>query len=161
MEACPCGSGRDFAECCQPFIQGQTNPETAEALMRSRYSAHVKSEVDYIYETTHPAHKKNCDTKSVAAWCRKAQWQSLEIVQTTGGGPQDASGTVEFIVRYREKEKPVKHHEIAEFERHEDRWYFKDGKAPQQEQVVRQGPKVGRNDPCPCGSGKKYKKCCL
>jgi preprotein translocase subunit SecA len=30
---------------------------------------------------------------------------------------------------------------------------------PKQETVVRTQPKVGRNDPCPCGSGKKYKKC--
>ncbi|MCA9066876.1 MAG: SEC-C domain-containing protein, partial [Planctomycetaceae bacterium] len=26
--------------------------------------------------------------------------------------------------------------------------------------IVNDEPKVGRNDPCPCGSGKKYKKCC-
>jgi SEC-C motif-containing protein len=161
MEACPCGSGRDFADCCQPYIQGEQQPPTAETLMRARYSAHVTSKVDYIYDTTHPEQRKNVDPKSVAAWCRKAQWQSLEILDTVDGGSGDQTGTVEFVVRYREKEKPIKHHEIAEFQRHEERWYFKDGHAPAQEQAIRQGPKIGRNDPCPCGSGKKYKKCCL
>ena len=32
---------------------------------------------------------------------------------------------------------------------------------PTEKQLVRKPPKVGRNEPCPCGSGKKFKKCCL
>ena len=52
------------------------------------------------------------------------------------------------------------HHEVATFRKVEDRWYFVDGKMAKHETFVRQAPKVGRNDPCPCGSGKKYKKCC-
>ena len=160
MEACPCGSGRDYTDCCQPFIQGKKHPETAEALMRSRYSAHVKSEVDYICDSIHPDHRKSFDAKSVAAWCKKARWLSLEILETSDGGPQDSSGTVEFIATYREKEKTIRHHEIADFQRQDARWYFKDGRAPEQVQFVRKGPKIGRNDPCPCGSGKKFKKCC-
>jgi SEC-C motif-containing protein len=52
------------------------------------------------------------------------------------------------------------HHEVAEFKKEEGTWFFVDGHAPKYEQVKRQGAKIGRNAPCPCGSGKKYKKCC-
>ena len=136
METCPCGSGTEYGACCAPYIQGDQQPQTAEALMRARYSAHVKSQVDYIYDTTHPDHKKNCDPKSVAAWCRKAQWQALEVLAVTDGGPEDQTGTVEFVARYREKERPYRHHEIAEFLRHEGRWYFKDGQPPAPVSVI-------------------------
>lgn len=44
---------------------------------------------------------------------------------------------------------------------HEAELRAENGTAPAKvETVVHQGPKIGRNDPCPCGSGKKYKKCC-
>lgn len=160
MEPCPCGSGRDYADCCQPFIQGDQNATTAEALMRSRYTAHVKGEIDYIYDTTHPSKQSGVNRKEVEDWSRKSQWQSFEIVQIEEGGAEDTQGTVEFVATYRLKEKPVRHHEIAEFKKSNDRWYFFDGKAPRPQTIIRQSPKVGRNDPCSCGSGKKYKKCC-
>ncbi len=160
MEPCPCGSQLAYSDCCEPLIRGTQNAPTAEALMRSRYTAHVKTEVDYIYETTHPTQRKNCNRDSVAAWSKKSEWQGLEVLKTEAGGAEDQSGTVEFIARYREKGKAVRHHEIAEFSRNEGRWYFKDGHAPKAIQAIRQGPKIGRNDPCPCGSGKKSKKCC-
>ncbi len=160
MEPCPCGSQLAYSVCCEPLIRGTQNAQTAEALMRSRYTAHVKTEVDYIYETTLPTQRKNCDRDSVTAWSKKSEWQGLEVLKTEAGGPEDQSGTVEFIARYREKGKAVRHHEIAEFAQNEGRWYFKDGHAPKAIQAIRQGPKIGRNDPCPCGSGKKSKKCC-
>lgn len=77
-----------------------------------------------------------------------------------GGGEDDTKGMVEFVARYRKNSQAFDHHEIAEFVKEDDRWYFKDGHAPQPMQAIRNGPKIGRNDPCPCGSGKKYKKCC-
>ena len=160
MGLCPCGSSKEYAQCCRPLIKGEEQAATAEALMRSRYSAHVNVEVDYIHDTTHPDKREGYNRQAVAAWCKRSEWQALEVVGVTDGGEDDQTGTVEFIARYREKGKLVKHHEIAEFARKDDRWYFVDGQAPKQEQIVRQGPKVGRNDPCPCGSGKKYKKCC-
>ena len=67
---------------------------------------------------------------------------------------------MEFIAKYSEKGEKKEHHEIAEFRRENDTWFFYDAKAPKPKQVVRQGPKIGRNTLCPCGSGKKYKKCC-
>ena len=160
MESCPCGSGRDFEACCRPFVEGGEPAPTAEALMRSRYTAHVKAAADYIYDTTHPKERGSVDRDQVLKWSNTSEWMGLEIVDTQAGGPDDEKGTVEFVARYRQKGKRYEHQEIAEFVKEDGRWYFMDGKAPQAVQFVRQGPKVGRNDPCSCGSGKKYKKCC-
>lgn len=160
MENCPCGSGNDYMQCCRPYIQGTQDAPTAEALMRSRYSAYVASEIDYIYQTTHRSQRSKFNREESLAWARKADWKSLEILGTESGGPGDQSGTVEFVALYNEKGKAVRHHEIAEFTKEDGRWYFVDGHAPKPVQSIRQGPKIGRNDPCPCGSGRKFKKCC-
>lgn len=160
MELCPCGSGRDIIECCNPFLQGQQTPLTAESLMRSRYTAYVKTEIDYIYETTHPSQRSKFNRQESLQWSRNTDWQSLEVLRTEKGDETDDTGIVEFVARYREKSKAVQHHEIAEFKKEGGRWFFVDGHAPKPIQSIRQGPKIGRNDPCPCASGKKYKKCC-
>jgi SEC-C motif-containing protein len=159
METCPCGSGKTYAECCEPLIKGDQAAESAEALMRSRYSAHVTSQIDYIVDTTQKGQRGQIDRKRLQTWTQRSQWLGLEIISAEGG-PEDDSGSVEFVARYREKDKRVSHHEVATFEKEDGRWFFKDGVTPQAEQYVRQGVKIGRNDPCPCGSGKKYKKCC-
>ena len=160
MTECPCGSGQPYADCCAPLINGEAQAQSAEALMRARYSAHVNSEIDYIHDTTLASRRDNFNRARLLNWTQHAQWLGLEILDTTDGMPEDTTGTVKFIARYREKGKRVNHHEIAEFTKEDGRWFFKDGNAPKAEQFIRQGPKVGRNDPCPCGSGKKYKKCC-
>ncbi len=160
MEQCPCGTGNAFADCCQPYINGERLPETAEQLMRARYSAYTTAQTSYILDSTHPDHRADHDAKATKKWAEQSRWQGLEIISTTAGGPDDDTGEVEFIARYIQKGGHVAHHERATFTKQADRWYFEDGVPIPPEQVVRQGPKVGRNDPCPCGSGKKYKKCC-
>jgi SEC-C motif-containing protein len=160
METCPCGSGLDYTVCCEPLITGEKRAETAEALLRSRYSAYAKKIVDYILDTTHPEQQDPDSQKTVEKWARNTEWHQLEIVGSEAGGAGDEEGTVEFKADYTEKGRRRKHHELAKFRKKEGRWYFFDGDAPRIEQFVRSGPKVGRNDPCPCGSGKKYKKCC-
>ncbi len=160
MALCPCGSAKDFTDCCQPLIKGERFADTAEALMRSRYTAHAIKAFDYIFETTLPSNRQDDDRKGTAAWSRKLDWQRLEVRHTEDGGPDDAMGTVAFVARYRKDGKALEHHEIAEFIKEDGRWYFKEGRAPEPVQAVRQGPKIGRNAPCTCGSGKKYKKCC-
>lgn len=160
MDSCPCGSGKQYDQCCAPLINGAREAGTAESLMRSRYSAYVKVEMDHIFNTTHKDQRGQFNRKESEAWARKTDWHSLEIRRTEAGGADDNSGWVEFIARYRNKGKMALHHEVAEFRKEEGQWYFYDGRAPVYEQVVREGAKIGRNDPCPCGSGKKYKKCC-
>jgi len=160
METCPCGSNRSYDDCCRPLIEGRQHAETAEALMRSRYSAFVKTEIDYLRDTIPPARQKEFNRQSAVNWSKNSEWEGLEIIETQEGGPDDEAGTVEFIARFRDKGKPVEHHEQAQFGKIDGRWYFIDGHTPKRKPAVREGPKIGRNAPCPCGSGKKYKKCC-
>jgi SEC-C motif domain protein len=158
MELCPCGTGLAYSECCEQIIKGQRPAGTAEALMRSRYSAYVKVETDYIFKSTHPKHREGYDHIGTKEWAEKAEWHGLEIVSTNGGGSADTTGEVEFIARYVEKGKLKVHHELGEFKKENDTWFFTDGKAVAQRPVI--SNKIGRNDPCSCGSGQKYKKCC-
>jgi SEC-C motif-containing protein len=141
-------------------LTGSSQAPTAEALLRSRYSAYTRSAVDYILQTTHPSQRRREDEKTVQRWARDAEWHALTVIDSQAGGPADRQGFVEFIAAYTEKGEKKEHHEIAEFRRENDTWFFYDAKPPKPKQVVRKGPKIGRNAPCPCGSGKKYKKCC-
>ena len=146
-----------FAE---PFIRGDALPATASELMASRYVAYTVAAVDYLLETHDADTRKMVDRAATEDWARKAEWQSLEIVRTEAGGPDDQRGVVEFIARYKRAGADHVHHEVSDFRRIKGRWFFVDGKVVSEAPVRRAGPKVGRNDPCPCGSGKKYKKCC-
>ena len=160
MELCPCGSEREYRACCQPLIEGQQEAETAEALMRARYSAYVKTAVDFIIDSTHTSQRDKYTAEGIRKWSRNSEWQELQILRTEGGRAEDDDGLVEFVARYVEKDKPVRHHEIAQFRREDGGWRFFDGEAPKPQTIRRETPKVGRNAPCPCGSGKKFKKCC-
>ncbi|TAN39853.1 MAG: YchJ family protein [Nitrospirae bacterium] len=160
MGKCPCGSDRLYEECCEPLIRGTSPAETPEQLMRSRYTAYAMKEIPYLLTTLHPDHRKDYDEKSTRSWSESAQWHGLEILGTGAGGPGDSSGTVEFIATFTQAGKKTEHHEVASFSKMDGQWYFVSGEAPSLKPVVRTEPKVGRNDPCPCGSGKKYKKCC-
>lgn len=160
MSQCPCGRQRDFESCCAPLISRKTFPKTAEQLMRSRYSAYVKCDVDYIFFSSGPSVRKEFDEKSTRKWAESAEWNGLEILETEAGGEDDDAGRVEFIAHYTVNDSPCNHREIAEFEKVDGIWKFKDGDPIGPEPIRRSAPKIGRNAPCPCGSGKKYKKCC-
>jgi SEC-C motif-containing protein len=160
MEMCPCGSNRTYKDCCEPLLNGDCPALTAEQLMRSRYTAYVKVATDYLFETTHPDHRQGYDHKGTKLWAENSQWDGLEVLDSRNGGPEDNEGDVEFIVRYREKGLRRQHHELANFKKENGKWYFTEGTAVAPKPIVRSEPKVGRNDPCPCGSGKKFKKCC-
>ncbi len=160
MEPCPCGSGIAYAQCCHPIIAGERPAATAEELMRSRYSAFARAQTDHLWESTHPDQRREDSRKTVRKWAEQSQWLGFEILSMSGGGPGDEEGRVEFVAEYREKGVRKRHHELATFKKKDDRWYFYDGEPGPQKQVLRDAPKIGRNDPCLCGSGKKYKKCC-
>jgi SEC-C motif-containing protein len=161
MSLCPCGSDESYEQCCGPFIKGDKTPTTAEALLRSRYTAYTLKEIDYIYETTHPDQKNQHDQKAAAKWASEAEWHGLNIISVKKGLETDDEGFIEFQVRFREDLETQTHHEMAVFKKVDEKWYFYDGEPVKPETFVREMPKTGRNDPCPCGSGKKFKKCCL
>ena len=160
-EPCPCKSGKDFGECCGPIVTGKAKAETAEALMRARYSAYASGEVEFLKTSATKAGLSEFDEETARRWSQTAKWHGLEVVRTEGGGPGDQAGVVEFRAPYSEGGEFCNHHEVARFVRDADGgWKFDDGEFVGERPVVREEPKVGRNDPCPCGSGKKYKKCC-
>jgi SEC-C motif domain protein len=156
---CYCGSEATFDECCKPYLDGTARPPTAEALMRSRYSAYVTHHIDYVLATHDPATVAEVDREAAAKWSEEAEWEGLEIVATDKGQPGDDEGMVEFIARYRADGRPLAHHERSTFRRVDDQWHYIDGTMVKPRPVVRETPKVGRNEPCPCGSGKKFKRC--
>ena len=157
---CPCGSGRTFEDCCQPVITGEAPATTAEALMRARYSAYVTEEIDFLLESLHPDHRDDHDADAVRRWAEQSHWHGLQVLATEAGGPEDDTGQVEFACEYTMGAEDHVHHEVGRFARHQGRWYFVEGDAVRPQPYRREEPKVGRNDPCPCGSGKKFKKCC-
>ena len=158
MTICPCGSTLSYETCCQPIISGKQIAETAEQLMRARYSAYTTCEMDFIFESTHPDHREGYDHQGTREWAENSEWHGLEIIGCHKGTPEDQTGEVEFIARFSEQGTPRQHHECGQFKRKDGRWLFTEGT------MVKQRPlsvvKIGRNDPCSCGSGKKYKKCC-
>jgi len=159
-DLCPCGSGQTFDVCCEPFLMEQALPKTASQLMRSRYCAYAMGVIDYLYTTSGARVRKEFDAENSRKWAESAKWNGMEIVKAEGGTETDTTGIVEFIARYAVKDSEFKHHELAQFEKVDGKWTFIDGKIFGTEPVRREAPKVGRNDPCTCGSGKKHKKCC-
>jgi len=158
MSTCPCGSGATYAVCCEPIISGAQPAATAEQLMRARYSAYVGVEMDFVFESTHPDHRQGYDHAGTKEWAESSEWLGLEIVGTQQGGEGDTVGEVEFIARFREKGLLREHHENAHFKRDDGRWAFSEGEMMKAKPVIVNKP--GRNEPCTCGSGLKYKKCC-
>ncbi|WP_300666359.1 YchJ family metal-binding protein [Fluviicola sp.] len=119
---CHCCSGKTFEDCCEPFLSGTAFPETAEQLMRSRYSAYVTLNVAYILETTAPKFRKYYAAKSILEWASNSTWISLEIVSSE-------EKRVKFIATYLDDQQQLtRHKEDSRFEKSGGRWYFLDGK---------------------------------
>lgn len=160
MSLCLCGSNKSADDCCAPIVKGERNAITAECLMRARYFAFASGQVDFLNNSLHPDHRDDHDVEATRRWAENSEWLGLQIVASERGGEQDSDGVVEFIATFKEKGVVHHHRERSNFSKVEDVWYFVDGELVRPETKINQSPKVGRNDPCPCGSGKKFKKCC-
>lgn len=162
MTDCPCGSGHELAACCGPYLAGERAAPTPEALMRSRYSAFVTVNIDYLHDTLAPEARSDFERTETEIWAKDSKWLGLTINAAEGGGEGEDTGTVDFTARYRNKGQPYAHRELSNFRREGGRWFYVDGQigGPRPVTQQRTTPKLGRNDPCSCGSGKKFKKCC-
>lgn len=179
IQICPCqinpladkvGSPLAYQDCCQPYHDALSNEnidelgvakaETAERLMRTRYSAFVLVKSDYIVKTTLPAQQALLDKKAVETWAKETDWAGLEIVQHTPNlGKRHAQ--VEFKAYFNTSgdtsSQLQMHHELSAFVKVKDkssknaRWCFLD---PTVAMTVTQ------KQPCICGSGEKFKQCC-
>ena len=153
-QECPCGGGGEFAQCCEPIIKEPETAPTAERLMRARYSAYATGAIDFLEKSNHSKTRKQFDPEGAERWSKDSRWLGLTILSVDSALPDRAH--VNFEARYEDKDgTPIFHRERSLFEREDDEWRFVSGGA-----IPAVSQKVGRNEPCPCGSGKKYKKCC-
>ncbi|MBY6221805.1 YchJ family protein [Marinobacter nauticus] len=145
-ENCPCGSGKAYQLCCQPCHAGAP-ADTPEALMRSRFSAFVVKDADYLLATWHPETRPaELDLSG------SPEWVSLQVLSSSAGAD---TGRVHFRAVYRAGGGWGYLEERSDFSKENGRWFYREGET--REGVL----KPGRNDPCPCGSGRKFKACCL
>ncbi len=159
MEKCFCGSGIDYNGCCGRFIDGGQSASTAEELLRSRYTAHATKKIDYIISTVHPDNKEDKNRESLEVWLDNASWHGFNIVSVDI--KSDDLTFIEFTAESTFKGNHDIHREISEFRKVDGKWYFLTARTPNTEQVINENKNISANDKCPCGSGKKYKKCCM
>ena len=154
MALCPCGSEHDYEACCEPIIAGAPAP-TAEALVRSRYTAFAKGMLDHVADTHAPEVREDFNRAEAERVAQQCEWLGLEIRRATETGD---TAEVEFAVRFRREQHESVTKCVSCFRRDHGKWLYV---STQNSQIMPQHvTKVGRNDPCPCGSGKKAKKCC-
>lgn len=146
---CPCGSGRSYGQCCGPFISQTAVAENAAQLMRSRYSAYVAGNGGYLAASWHPDYRPRD-----AGPERALRWLGLEILASDEHGDR---ASVEFEARMLADGRVDALHERSEFVRENGCWYYTRGEILPPTFTPW---KPGRNDACPCGSGRKYKRCC-
>jgi len=158
MTACPCCSGKKYADCCGLFIDDAKLPATPEQLMRSRYTAYTQANVAYIARTMKSPAIDEFEEDDARAWALSVKWIKLEVLDS---GVREDQGFVEFIAHFSQHGKRQSLHEASEFQRLDGEWYYLDGKQPAAKaRIPASAIQIGRNDPCHCGSGKKFKKCC-
>lgn len=149
MQTCYCHSGLDYQQCCQRYHQGELAP-TPAALMRSRYSAFVLGLSEYLYQTHHPEYRQGLTVEQLSQ--QDVEWIKLKII-FQAISPDERFGIVEFKAWYQNMNTRLCLHERSEFIKQGQRWFYTTGQMNPQA--------IGRNDPCPCKSGKKFKQCCL
>lgn len=149
---CPCGGKQSYDSCCKPYLEENNTAVTAEALMRSRYSAFALGKGGHLLRTWHPdTAPATLELETSPLWC------GLEVLATQGGQEGDNSGVVEFKAHFMDQGQAGTLHEVSRFVKEEGRWLYVRG---DQQKSAGEIQKVGRNEPCPCGSARKFKKCC-
>lgn len=155
MTLCACGSNLLYSDCCGPIIEGASAPN-AEALIRSRYTAFATRQLDHIERTHAPEIRADFNRAEAERMAEECDWQGLKITQVDEHGDK---ADISFVIHFRHENQDKYQLERAHFRKEQDQWLYEGG------EINPHGPqrivnKVGRNDPCPCGSGKKAKKCC-
>ena len=150
-KSCPCGSRKKIQYCCEKYLLRKENPQTAEQLMKSRYTAFVRGNIDYLIATLHPDKRQPNDKKELTKSINNTTWLGLTIIDTSQGKKSDQVGYVEFMAVF-QVTKPQQLHERSQFIKIDGKWFYVDGNILPE--LILQS-----NDNCWCGSQKKYKKC--
>ena len=149
---CPCGSKHDYVTCCEPYLNHKQQPETPEALMRSRYTAYCLADIDYIQKTMQGKALVGFDAVGSKRWATRVNWIKLTVLDMSLESPH--KGFVEFIATFVDGHVLKSIHEKSEFIQEEGRWYYVDGV-----QFTTVTQTISRNGVCPCDSQSKYKNC--
>ena len=157
LDICPCQSGLEYGLCCEPYLTFQKNPPTPEATMRSRYTAYSLGNIPYIKQSMCGKPLEGFDEEEALVWSRSVTWLGLTIVSAKK--EKNDRGLVEFKAKYKAQGKTETLHEISQFKKINHKWFYVDGTYPKRSNRAK--PKqLPRNQPCPCGSGRKFKNCC-
>ncbi len=122
---CPCGTEKEYSQCCEPYHLEKSEAPTSEILMRSRYSAFAMKKIDYLEKTTHPQALDQFNRQSNEAWAREAEFTKLEILNSLDEGNK---GRVEFKAYYNMGGESHIHHEKSQFRKQNGIWYFREGR---------------------------------
>ena len=142
---CICGKEAEFSACCEPIILKTRRANSPEELMRSRYSAYATAQGEYLVYSSAKENRYAEDAALIEEFCNSVQWLKLDVLSAK-------ENSVEFKAFYKDSEGVKVLHETSEFILEEGLWKYQRGEL--------YNTKIQRNEPCPCGSGKKFKKCC-
>ncbi|KGD73143.1 hypothetical protein HA49_13205 [Tatumella morbirosei] len=148
-EPCPCGNQLSYNDCCGQYISGTRIAPNAESLMRSRYTAYQCGDVSWLVESWHKSQRSPAHEALISTNLSGTEWLGLNVISHDYNNDSNEA-FVTFFARYCENNQTSAIYERSRFIREENHWYYIDGVHLQ----------AGRNDTCPCGSGRKYKKCC-
>lgn len=126
-QPCPCQSGKVFAKCCEPCLEGLRPAATAEQLMRSRYSAFALGLVRYIFETTHPSQRADFDIGQLQQQLAATTWVGLTITSRKAGSRSDSRGEVSFEAKFEDEQGSGVLSERSQFVKQQGRWFYVDG----------------------------------
>lgn len=124
---CPCGSNRTYNECCELIISSKKEAITCEELMRSRYTAYTKANIDYLMRSHHSSTRLIRERNSIQQWAKSVQWMGLVVLNTEAGKAADQTGYVEFRALYLEDGKLQQIHEKSLFKRESQKWVYVSG----------------------------------
>ena len=153
---CYCCSNKLFSQCCQPFVEGMHLPQTAEQLMRSRFTAYAIHRYDYVLNTYSREKRSKLSASQLEESAAGAVWFALSVMPSQTVSLDNESDMVEFTAYYFEGKSLFQLHETSSFIKEEGSWRYHDGVLADDCGKV----KYGRNLPCLCNSGKKFKQCC-
>ncbi|WP_298625581.1 YchJ family protein [uncultured Legionella sp.] len=156
MSRCPCGSLANYTQCCGKYIDNQEAPQTPEHLMRSRYSAYSQANIDYIAKTMKGKPLIHFNAQEAKEWAQSITWLHLKVLQSYMETPE--KGFVEFAATFIDRNTLKVIHELSEFHKEHDVWFYVDG-INKEVPSKKTSHKIARNSPCPCGNGKKFKNC--
>ncbi len=147
---CPCQSGKTYDLCCRIIHLDQQKAELPEQLMRARYSAYALAMKDFILSSW--AFESRPEQLTLDS---KIRWITLEIVDSEPISAQMTSAHVSFAAKYVQNNSFFILEERSTFIKRSNRWFYLNGDS--RSDTV----KLGGKAKCPCGSGKKFKRCCL